>query len=131
MKSIKILNEDKTLELDANNPVVITKNGKYTAKVTFANNSINDDVYVNIANIDQNNPGVSNIDITSAIKGNIGGQVTITFDLEDESGIDLAETYVMFTDGPGTSNQQKESSQKRPIAISDKRYKVEFDTLSL
>ncbi len=67
--------------------------------------------------------------MTPRINGNIGGTVTVTFDLEDETGIDLTKTRVLFADGPNTSNAAKESAKFTPVLVSGNTYQVEIDTL--
>lgn len=79
--------------------------------------------------VDNQRPQLSNISITPTINGNIGGVVTVYFDLEDATGVDLTKTRVLFADGPNTANASKESAKFTPVHISGNSYKVEINTL--
>ncbi|MDD4407795.1 MAG: Ig-like domain-containing protein [Bacilli bacterium] len=103
--------------------------GEYTIRATakdIAGNSKNA-VSLNFI-VDRTEPSVSNIVLDPVINGNIGNKVIVTFDLTDDTGIDLSESYVIFADGPNTKNQAKESEKLIPIHIEGNRYYVEFDT---
>lgn len=82
-----------------------------------------------VTNPDTAAPRATNISITPRINGNIGGVVTVTFDLEDATGIDLTKTRVLFADGPNTSNAAKESAKFTPVHVSGDTYQVEINTL--
>lgn len=83
-----------------------------------------------VANLpDTQRPQLSNISITPTINDNIGGVVTVYFDLEDETGVDLTKTRVLFADGPDTANAHKESAKFAPMHISGNSYMVEINTL--
>lgn len=79
--------------------------------------------------VDNQAPKATNISIVPTINNNIGRGVTVYFDLEDESNIDLTKTRVLFADGPSTPNQAKESAKYTPVHIAGKSYKVEINTL--
>lgn len=121
--------EEELIPLNHNEKsITISENGQYIVQINYGNEVVRT-VEKEVINIDRVKPSVSNVEISPVIKGNIGGEITITFDLEDESGINLEKTYVMFADGPGTSIQKKESTKMKPVPISGNRYKVEVNTI--
>lgn len=78
--------------------------------------------------IDRSVPKVSNISIVPRINNNVGGIVTVEFDLEDATSVDLTKTRVLFADGPNTSNAARESAKFTPVLVSGNTYKVEINT---
>ena len=106
--------------------------GNYFVRIWAHDTSLNSTgivshIYVPFT-IDRTAPKVTNIVIDPYINFNTGKTVSIYFDLTDLSGVDLIKSYVMFSDGPSTTKQFKESEKMHPILVSGNRYKVEFDS---
>lgn len=78
--------------------------------------------------LDTKLPVISNISIIPTINGNVGGAVTVYFDITDDTAVDFDKTYVLFADGPNTANQLKESVKVKPVHVSGDSYKAEFDS---
>lgn len=91
-------------------------------------NSWHDIIYTLKPIVDNQKPTVSNISIAPTISDNIGRTVTVTFDLDDATGIDLTKTRVLFTDGPDLPHKAKESATFVPVLVSGNTYKVVIDT---
>ncbi|HRQ06923.1 MAG TPA: hypothetical protein PK000_02090, partial [Candidatus Saccharibacteria bacterium] len=98
----------------------------YIDNVYLATNSSN--IKYNFELPDTSKPTVSNISISPTVNSNIGRTVTVTFDLNDATGIDLTKTKVLFADGPNVSHKAKESAKFTPVLVSGNTYKVTVDT---
>ena len=75
-------------------------------------------------------PTVSNISISPMIDGNIGGTVTVRFDLDDATGVDASRTRVIFANKGSVDSNHKYESVKNPTHIGGNHYEVTFDTKS-
>lgn len=118
-----------------NNPITIVDGEyriRYVSTDTLGNRSdapsySNPEIHYLL--IDNTAPQISNIQITPQINGNIGGVVTVTFDvIEDGSGLDIPYGRVLFADGPNTPNQLKESAKAPFEHVAGNSYRAIIDT---
>ena len=107
----------------------VADEGKYCTTTNYTDEKDNSSVS-HFGNVDVSAPVVSNISISPrATNGNIGGTVTVTFDLNDAHPINIAKTRVLFSDGPSDANRARESVQN-PVLVAGNTYKAVFNTKS-